>query len=356
MSSDGAAPFDCPERILDAAVALGLAAGEARDALRRQWSGSIEIHLRWCVSPQHAGRVVGVRVETGDGGGSWVGVAEGHGVRWNGRPGAPRLHPGAVVVFEEGTRGWGDFLPPQLFVGEGAGEPGPLRRLLLLFEALHQQLTDEIGERGRVIDPQRAPPAALPWLASWFGQRLPESATLGQRRGATARLFRWARTRGTAVGLRERVKFWSGIDVRILERTGPQPVRLGVARLCATTSDSAFPTLLPAAAAWLGDGAGRPESWFMVELPPRATLIQRFGAGWRQRVEAAVRVVSEDCPAHLRFVFIHEQAAPLGAGAQLGPDGNARAVLGRTTWLMRAEAPSWTTGPARDSAPSRACA
>ncbi len=113
------------------------------------------------------------------------------------------------------TETWARFLPA--IYRTRAADPELLERFLSLFESLFTDVEEEIGGLPRRFDAAAAPADWLPWLAGWLGLELDETWPEEQRRRAVAGAFAAAARRGTPAGLREAVRFATGVDVRIAE-------------------------------------------------------------------------------------------------------------------------------------------
>jgi phage tail-like protein len=98
-----------------------------------------------------------------------------------------------------------------------AEDPELLERFLALFEGLFTDLDGQIDRLGRLFDPGAAPSEWLPWLAGWLGIELDEAWPEEKKRRAVAGAYAAAAKRGTPAGLREAVRFATGVDVRIVE-------------------------------------------------------------------------------------------------------------------------------------------
>jgi phage tail-like protein len=99
---------------------------------------------------------------------------------------------------------------------------GFLGRFLLAFEhVLHglgpanaqghpPGLAEQIGDTARFLDPARTPAAFLDWLAGWVAVSLGEDWTEDQRRRFLGRVVPLYRMRGTAGGLIEMLRAYTG--------------------------------------------------------------------------------------------------------------------------------------------------
>ncbi len=110
---------------------------------------------------------------------------------------------------------WSQHLPA--IYREQTPDPELLERFLALFASAFEDVETEIRGLGRYFDIQSAPPAWLPWLASWVGITLEESWTPERQRAAIASTLAAGAHRGTAAGLMQAVRFWAGVDIRIAE-------------------------------------------------------------------------------------------------------------------------------------------
>jgi len=92
-----------------------------------------------------------------------------------------------------------------------------LLRLLSLFESLYGGIEHEIRSLPALFDPQASPKRFLAWLASCVGLELDDNWDETLQRKIVAEIFRLSGLRGTARGLRESVKLFTGADVIIQE-------------------------------------------------------------------------------------------------------------------------------------------
>ncbi|HYO13577.1 MAG TPA: phage tail protein I [Thermoanaerobaculia bacterium] len=113
------------------------------------------------------------------------------------------------------TETWSRHLPA--IYRTQAEDPELLERFLALFESHFTDLDEQIDRLPRLFDPAAAPVAWLPWLAGWLGLELDETWPEEKKRQAVSGAFAAAAKRGTPAGLREAVRFATGIDVRIAE-------------------------------------------------------------------------------------------------------------------------------------------
>lgn len=100
---------------------------------------------------------------------------------------------------------------------EDAGSRELLTRFLSIFEGLFDGVESEIRRLPELYDPQAARAGFLSWLAGWFALTLKEAWPESQKRQAIADAFTLYARRGTPRGLRDAVKFFLGVDVRIDE-------------------------------------------------------------------------------------------------------------------------------------------
>lgn len=113
------------------------------------------------------------------------------------------------------TETWSRHLPA--IYRTQAEDPELLERFLSLFESQFTELDEKIDQLPRLLDPAAAPAAWLPWLAGWLGLEIEEAWPEEKKRRAVAGAFAAAAKRGTPAGLREAVRFATGVDVRIAE-------------------------------------------------------------------------------------------------------------------------------------------
>lgn len=92
-----------------------------------------------------------------------------------------------------------------------------LGRFLSLFESLYDEVENAIQDLPEHFDPQAASQDVLPWLSGWMGSELEGGWDPSKKRQAIAGAFRLHARRGTVAGLREVVRLFSGVEVRIEE-------------------------------------------------------------------------------------------------------------------------------------------
>ena len=92
-----------------------------------------------------------------------------------------------------------------------------LLRLLSLFEGLYGGIEHEIKSLPALFDPKAAPKRFLAWLAGCVGLELDDNWNEQLQRKIIAEIFRLSGLRGTARGLRETVKLFTGANVIIEE-------------------------------------------------------------------------------------------------------------------------------------------
>jgi phage tail-like protein len=93
---------------------------------------------------------------------------------------------------------------------------------LLIFESILDPIERTVDNINLMFDPQVAPEAMLPWLATWVDLVLNENWPLARRRalvGAAAELYRW---RGTRRGLSDYIRIYTGVEPEIIEPGQPQ--------------------------------------------------------------------------------------------------------------------------------------
>lgn len=98
-----------------------------------------------------------------------------------------------------------------------APDPGVLDRFLSLFESLFVDVESEIARLDRLFDPWAAPAGWLEELAGWLALDLEEDWSEEKKRRAIAQAFAAYAWRGTARGLREAIRFRTGVEARIEE-------------------------------------------------------------------------------------------------------------------------------------------
>jgi phage tail-like protein len=90
-------------------------------------------------------------------------------------------------------------------------------RFLLIFESVLGPIERTIDNLAHYFDPRLAPPALLPWLASWVGIELDENWPLERQRLLVLWAVRLYGLRGTRRGLREHLRLYTGRTPMILE-------------------------------------------------------------------------------------------------------------------------------------------
>lgn len=121
----------------------------------------------------------------------------------------------AQIRVEYDAETWSRHLPA--IYRTRSSDPELLERFLALFESTFTGVEREIEGVSRLFDAEAAPAAWLPWLAGWLDLTLDERWPEGRQREAIAGAFEAAARRGTPAGLREAVRFATGVDVRIHE-------------------------------------------------------------------------------------------------------------------------------------------
>lgn len=121
----------------------------------------------------------------------------------------------AQIRVEYDAETWARHLPA--IYRTQSRDPELLERFLALFESTFTGIEREIEGLSRLFDAQAAPAAWLPWLAGWMDLTLDERWPEAKKREAIAGAFAAAARRGTPAGLREAVRFATGVDVRIHE-------------------------------------------------------------------------------------------------------------------------------------------
>lgn len=96
-------------------------------------------------------------------------------------------------------------------------QAGFLDRLLSLFESFNADVEGEIASLGRWVDPQAIPAESLRWLAGWVGLNLDSRWTEQQQRQAIASAIASYKYRGTPAGLRLALRFFTGVEARVVE-------------------------------------------------------------------------------------------------------------------------------------------
>lgn len=90
-------------------------------------------------------------------------------------------------------------------------------RFLMLFESFLTPLDRQIKDQAYYFDPGLAPPALIPWLASWSGSDIDEDLILENKRELLKASASLLRTRGTRKALQEYLEIYTGGRVIIRE-------------------------------------------------------------------------------------------------------------------------------------------
>lgn len=116
---------------------------------------------------------------------------------------------------ETGGEDYMDYLPA---VYRRADAPtGFLRRYLQLTRSELGDLELELDDLARRFNPELAPAADLPWLASWLAFRLPEGIPEAETRLLLRRVYDMYRRRGTPAGLADFIQLYTGVRPLITE-------------------------------------------------------------------------------------------------------------------------------------------
>jgi phage tail-like protein len=94
------------------------------------------------------------------------------------------------------------------------------QRLCAALDDVWAPLLWVLDNRDAYLDPALAPTDFVVWLASWVGLAIDERWTLEKRRALVAdaaRLYQW---RGTARGVGELVRLYSGADAEVIDSGG----------------------------------------------------------------------------------------------------------------------------------------
>jgi phage tail-like protein len=97
-----------------------------------------------------------------------------------------------------------------------------MEALLALSESLFREVEETVRDLPLLFDPGTAPQSWLDWLAGWLALHLPEGWSESRKRAAIARAFQAYGGAGTRTGLREAVRFHTGLHAVIEE-----PIRGG---------------------------------------------------------------------------------------------------------------------------------
>jgi phage tail-like protein len=92
-----------------------------------------------------------------------------------------------------------------------------LARFLSLFEGLFSEVEGSISELATLFDPKAVPAKWLSWLAGWLAVDLKEDWDDARKRQTISEAFQTYAWRGTAVGLRQALRRFAGVEARIEE-------------------------------------------------------------------------------------------------------------------------------------------
>jgi phage tail-like protein len=102
----------------------------------------------------------------------------------------------------------------------GEGRPNLAQRFTGAFDELLAPVFSCLDNFEAYLDPTFTPPDFLEWLAGWLGLDLDENWPLERRRKlvrGAVELYRW---RGTARGVREAVKIYTGVEPEVVDNGG----------------------------------------------------------------------------------------------------------------------------------------
>jgi phage tail-like protein len=92
-----------------------------------------------------------------------------------------------------------------------------LKHFLALFESFLAETEGRINALSVLFDPAAVPSEFLPWLAGWLALELDEDWDEAQRRQMIAAAFDRYSRRGTAIGLRESLRLFAGVEAIVEE-------------------------------------------------------------------------------------------------------------------------------------------
>jgi phage tail-like protein len=217
-----------------------------------------------------------------------------------------------------------------------------VRRFLLLFQGIFDDIECEVDSLPRYFDPYSAPVEALPWLAGWLAVDLDHAEPLARIRAAIAGAFRRYEWRGTAEGLKLALLEDAGVHANIVQPivnasfwafpgdtscSGVPSTPTGV-QLGATTN---LPSMQPGGAV-LGSTAELDHSYLITDAAFGEPLfdgsayqfiveVYRSEIDSRTRLELVREVVEREKPAHTMWrLSIIEPAMRIGFQARTGID------------------------------------
>jgi phage tail-like protein len=189
---------------------------------------------------------------------------------------------GAVVIVE--TKG--SYLPylPGIYHQDDL-----MGRFLMLFVSFWAPIEMQIGGIASHFDPELAPSATLPWLASWVGASVDERLPEERQRHLIRSALSLYRRRGTKGALEEFLEIYSGGQVRIVEHRAAD-LRLG--------PDSRLGQAIA-----LGTG-NRPHTFSVQVWLPRTGWLA--GSGWGKKQADHARqllasIIEAEKPAHTGY-------------------------------------------------------
>jgi phage tail-like protein len=106
----------------------------------------------------------------------------------------------------------------RLLPGIYQGDPF-VGRFLLFFESILDPIDRQVANLSHYLDPEVAPPDLLPWLGGWLGLVMDERWPEHRRRILIARAASLYSLRGTARGMAEMLKLYTGVDPEIVQPT-----------------------------------------------------------------------------------------------------------------------------------------
>ena len=109
------------------------------------------------------------------------------------------------------------YLPDLPAIYSDASSRDFLLPFLSVFESFFQEQESSISFLQRLFDPASAQPDFLDWLSGWVAQDIKEEWPDERKRAMIAKAFASYAWSGTATGLRQRLRDFTGIDVRIIE-------------------------------------------------------------------------------------------------------------------------------------------
>ncbi len=227
----------------------------------------------------------------------------------------PGVYQGASATTQRSTaaqietaseREWGLTTTPSRPVVPATATDA-LRRFLLLFQHMMTTVVDRVEAMPSLTDPLTCDPRFLPWIASWVQFSLDESLPLHQQRELVRRAIRLYRTRATTAGVQEMIRVLTGTEVKIQDRTLPQPFVLGGSTLAGKAHVWDRYTNKEPPGCFLMTERRAKILFFRLQLPHRTNLESNHPQRVPMLLQRIVSIVTAEKPAHLCFTIVIEE-------------------------------------------------